>query len=110
MNIGVYKYMKIHVSLMSIYQNSDMCINTKKFIPHKINPFNYEDLNIFLQYYFIQLYCLIFCNFSIYIIVHYNISIYFSFFSMPKKIICTSHTLTHLHTQFTDHHSHTCTI
>jgi len=31
-NIGVYKYMKIHVTLMSIYQNSDMYIYTKKFI------------------------------------------------------------------------------
>ena len=32
-NIRVYKYMKIHVTLtMSIYQNSDMYIYTKKFI------------------------------------------------------------------------------
>jgi hypothetical protein len=29
-NIGVYKYMKIHVTLMSIYQNLDMYIYTKK--------------------------------------------------------------------------------
>jgi hypothetical protein len=31
-NIGVYKYMKIHVTLMSIYQNLDMYIYTKKII------------------------------------------------------------------------------
>jgi len=68
-NIGVYKYMKIHITLMSIYQNSNMCIYTKKFIAHKINPFNYKDLNIFLQYYFLQQYCLIFYNFSVYIYI-----------------------------------------
>jgi hypothetical protein len=111
--------MKIHVTLMSIYQNSDMYLHTKKFIAHKINPFNYEDLNIFLQYYFLQLYYLIFYNFSIYNSTLQYFYLFFYFF-FAKKIICTSHThtlslslthslthnlliITHTHVQH-DHH------
>jgi hypothetical protein len=95
--------MKIHATLiMSIYQNSDMCIYIyiyqKIHSTNKINSFNYEDLNIFLKYYFLQLYCLIFYHFSIYIyiLVHYNIYIYFLlFFLCRKNYMHITHTHSH---------------
>ena len=92
-NIGVYKYMKIHVTLMSIYQNSDMYIYTKKFIAHKINTFNYEDLNIFFQLLFSTT---ILFNFLQFFYIHYSTLQYFYlFFYFLCQKICTSHTHTH---------------
>ena len=110
-NISVYKYMKIHVTLiMSIYQNLD--IYQKIHSTNKNNLFNCdEDSNIFLQLYIVVHYY-IFSTihplniFSIYILylsklLHFSIlstnKIYliFLYFSMRAH---TSHTHSYTHT------------